>query len=284
MNSSQMQDYNREGLFPGPSESEEAFIRRAEFCLNLRKNWESLEQRDLPFEIDDAATKEILHHTAHKTEELYGIIPTWVPLFFSNYKLAPWLGGCAWIFQLTETSPTSAFLQLRSAFKRHPIYLGIYDRNELIAHELSHVGRMMYEEPRFEEFFAYQSSPSTFRRWIGPLFQSSKESFFFVLVLAMVLIANLALHSNVWINIIPVLLILMGLVRLSIRHNQMAKAHSKLKQFIHNHHHARHLLYRLTDKEIISFSKWTTEEIKKYINSEANTSFRWRFLISNYCN
>ena len=116
---------------------------------------------------------------------IYGFAPHWVPLFFSNYQLAPWHGGCAWIFQLNDNTPYAAFLQLRSAFRTQKRYLGMYERTELIAHEMAHIGRMMFEEPEFEEIIAFQSSTNRFRRFFGPLFRSSKESMLFVIVLGL---------------------------------------------------------------------------------------------------
>ena len=101
-------------------------------------------------DMKDRAFQAILDEASFKTKELYGIQPTWTPLFFNNYQLAPWHGGCAWIFQLTENAPTAALLQLRAPFRHQPTYLNLYRRDELIAHELSHVGRMMYQEPQFE--------------------------------------------------------------------------------------------------------------------------------------
>ena len=94
-------------------------------------------------------------------------------MIFSNERLAPWHGGCAWIFQFAEGLPTAALIQLRQVFSRQPTFLGIYHRDELLTHELVHVGRMKFEEPRFEELFAYETSTSAFRRWFGPLIQAS---------------------------------------------------------------------------------------------------------------
>ncbi len=195
--------YNREGLIPGPLENEEEFVKRALFCLNLKEELKKSSELDLPFNSIETSNDEILSDPFKTTLKLYGIAPSWVPLFFTNYQLAFWHGGCAWIFQLNNTTPFSALLQLRSNFTRKKKYLGLYERDELIAHEMSHVGRMLYEEPKFDELLAYQTSPSSFRRWFGPIAQSSRESFIFVLVLGVVLFTNLALHAFGWINFLP---------------------------------------------------------------------------------
>lgn len=42
---------------------------------------------------------------------------------------------------------------------------------------------MMYEEPKFEEILAFDSSTSVFRRFFGPIVKSSYESSIFILIL-----------------------------------------------------------------------------------------------------
>ena len=148
---SQWQEWNAQGFIPGPDESEKAFLERVAFCLSLEDHLVEIVGAQFPFEVNDLKSKEILENVLTMTQELYGIQPRWVPLFFSNYKLSLWHGGCAWIFQLNEETPTAAFLQLRACFRNSLNFLGIYQRKELIAHELAHVGRMLYQEPQFEE-------------------------------------------------------------------------------------------------------------------------------------
>src|ERR1700722_15718294 len=148
-------ELNSQGLIPGPDETEETFLSRAEYCLNLREKMsEKLQESPLSVFDKPSSVEEYLAPALQLTERLYQFAPAWIPLFFSNYKLAPWHGGCAWIFQTEEGTETAAFLQLRKAFAQKKSYLKIYARDELIAHELCHVGRMCFEEPRFEEILA----------------------------------------------------------------------------------------------------------------------------------
>lgn len=282
-------EWNRLGLIPGPDETEAALAERAAFCQNLEQHLVQKVGAELPFDLKDQSFKVLLEEVFPLTEELYGISPQWVPLFFSNHHLAPWHGGCAWIFQLDEESPTSAFLQLRARFRTSDSFLGIYHRKELIAHELAHVGRMLYQEPQFEEFFAYQSSQSKWRRWLGPIVQSSRESLFFILLLAIVIMADfatLSLGPNMamlawWIKLVPVVVVFLGLGRLFLRHRQIKKCLLKLKTLFDTAT-AHHLLYRLRDHEIKQFSKNTPSQIKNFIEESSNNSFRWQFLKNIY--
>lgn len=111
-------NYNQVGLIPGPQETEEKFYKRATYCLHLKNHITNMLSHELPFSFEDIhSTDGIMKKGCEKAEQLYDISPNWVPLFFSNYKLSFWQGGCAWIFQHQLNTPTSAFFQLRQQFR-----------------------------------------------------------------------------------------------------------------------------------------------------------------------
>jgi hypothetical protein len=276
--------WNQQGLIPGPEETKEDFEKRAHFCLNLQKHL--AEQANLPFTEDDH-DQNFLHEAFVKTQLLYGIAPTWTPVFFSNYQLTPWHAGCAWIFQIGENTPMAAFLQLRSQFRKKSTYLGLYQRSELMAHELAHVGRMLYQEPQFEEILAYRSSISPWRRWLGPIIQSSKESLFFILLLGLLIMTNLASMTlnytfMSWLNLLPLILITIALIRLSQRQRQFTDCLKKLEALYGSLQIAQHLIYRLSDKEIKFFAASNPLIIKNFIKQQLTHSFRWGFLHTIY--
>lgn len=278
--------WNQQGLIPGPNETEEAFLQRVIFCQNLKHEFLQWLGKELPFSEEDQTNQYVLEEAWPLTKELYGIAPTWVPLFFNNYQLAPWHGGCAWIFQFDPSSPTSAFLQLRKHFQTAALYLGIYQRKELIAHEIAHVGRMAYEEPQFEEIFAYQTSFSRWRQWLGPLFQSDKEtllfSFFLFIPLIVSMIFTLELKFAFMLFILPFAFLFFGLGRLYYRHQLLRDCQKNLEALYSNPSAARHLLYRLRDSEIREFAALPPTEIKAWIKARLPHSFRWQFLNTLY--
>ena len=286
-----IQHWNQQGLIPGPEETEIDFTKRTYFCLHLEQALMKQLEVELPFDMKDRAFQAILDEASFKTKELYGIQPTWTPLFFNNYQLAPWHGGCAWIFQLTENAPTAALLQLRAPFRHQPTYLNLYRRDELIAHELSHVGRMMYQEPQFEEILAYRTSCFLWRRWLGPIVQSSKESMFFILILAIIILTDFALMTlnkneayqlAVWLKLIPLALVGFALGRLGWRQWQFHRCLHQLAKIYHNSHIAQQVIYRLTDYEIRTFATLSPQQIRSFIQSHQSSSFRWKFLAQNY--
>lgn len=280
-------EWNQQGLIPGPDEGEESFIQRAEYSTNLKENL----GREVPLEFGDLDTKGILQEAYPTTQRLFDISPRWIPLFFSNHKLAPWHGGCAWIYQLGEDTPTTAFLQLRRAFRTTSHYLGIYERKELIAHEIAHVGRMVFEEPKFEEFFAYKTSDSWFRSYFGPIVQSAWESAIFLLVLLATVLLDFFLLSSghpdaidyvLWNKSIPIGLLFYSLVRLWWRHRQFSRCYAHLRKVCNDEQKAAAIMYRLTDHEITTFSASSSLQINSYFAEQAPQSLRLKLIKSIY--
>lgn len=263
------------GIIPGPGETEVEFKARAEYCLNLKQNIR--EYVDLKGEFAEGA---YLQEVAEVTQRLFDIRPEWCPLLFSNEKLLPWHGGCAWIFQNEETLTTGAFLQLRKAFAGSRRYLGIYERQELLAHESAHVGRMLFEEPKFEEIIAYKTAKTGFRRYFGPLIQAPWEALLFFVFLFMALF-YLIFFDSLLLTMLPAAWFLMGITRLVGRQNAFTRCLGKLSHLLKNAHAAHAVIYRLRDEEILRFSKMSSEEILRYVHAHQN-ELRWRAIYTIY--
>lgn len=283
----QLLKLNKIGLIPGPQESVEEFTRRADYCLHLKNHLSDELKTNLDAEI---APIDILEPATMTLSMKYDIAPHWIPLFFSNYRLPLWHGGCAWIYQMTEDSPTAALIQLRRKFEETKKYLGIYHRDELITHELCHVGRMKYQEPKYEEMLAYRTSEYSFRRLFGSLFQSSIESVIFLLIIFMLAVFDFFLISTdrhdaytmaLWLKAIPVALILAAITRLVHRRKTLEKCRKNLEA-VFGKKYAEAVLYRLTDDEITRFSKYNSEHIKAYANTQAAQELRWRVITAAY--
>jgi hypothetical protein len=283
-------ELDKRGLIPGPGESPMDFAERAQYCIDLESTIEQSLEGKVPFSEEDAHAPD-LGSAFERTESHYGIKPDWVPIYFSNAHLTPWHGGCAWIFQMDENSPTSAFLQVRKQFRSSDRYLGWLKRDEVLAHELAHVGRMTFEEPKFEEFLAYQSSSSSWRRWFGPILQATWESLLFVGVLLMILIVDIFLFwygdldsylKLMWLKLIPLGMIGAGVVRLIIRHQQLKKCRQSLSSLTPNPLTINAIIYRLTDEEIIAFGKMDKKALIDYMKREEENALRWRVITRGY--
>lgn len=276
--------WNRMGLVPGPEETEEMYLKRVEYCLQLKSD--IAEQMGLKNVLESTSelSEKLIHDVSSETKFLYDVIPSWCPILFTNYHLAPWHGGCAWIFKVSDDMPTGAFLQLRAIFAKQEKYF-FYPRQELVTHESAHVGRMLFEEPKFEEILAYRTSKSRLRRWLGAIFQTSWETAFVFFVLLINIFTdyiffgtdpNDFLHIDEWVDFFTVLLIGYGVIRLIIRQKQLQRCLNNLESILGSTEKANAVIYRLTDHEIITFSKSLPQAIINYAKQQ--TSFRWRLI------
>lgn len=278
-------EWNRLGLVPGPEEKEDAYVDRVRNCLTLKET----------LELDPSflknKTTDILNMPFEVAKQNFGIEPSWVPLVFGNKELLPWHGGCAWIFQMQENGPLGAFIQLRQPFLNSENYLGFYNRNEILSHEMSHVGRMAFNEPAFEEIIAYQSSNKAFTKWLGPIVESSTESVVFLLSLLMVLAVEGYLlfngefsHFGVFFGLLalPIAMVLYGLWRLFRKQNQFRRCLKILNIVLNDPQKAKSVIFRLTDEEIREFGKMSPEQIYHYARQEGSSSLRWRVLNAAY--
>lgn len=279
--------FNEAGLIPGPEESEERFLQRANHCLGLSALLFGSTKSEIPFGKEHLDSGAVLEDAIPIAKKLYDIQPAWIPIFFSDFQLAPWHGGCAWIFQLTEDGPLGAFLQLRHVFRSNAKYLGLYSRDELVAHELSHVGRMAFEEPRFEEVHAYRASHAKWRQWLGPVVQSARESMLFVLLLFLIFTLDVYLILTgqseaymhfFWLKAIPAALAVYALIRLWYRQRTFDKCLQNLTKALGEADKANGVLYRLTDQEIKEFATWSPQEIMDFASTQGPKSLRWRLL------
>jgi len=124
----------RRGFIPGPEEAEEAFLSRVENRPPLAlAEWESV--------------------TGHLLQQ-WGCAVDWVPITYARKRLLPWEGA--------------AFLSSPSAL---PHLVLKSSSPEILTHEAVHAARETFNEPLFEEFLAYSTSPTRWKRWLGPIFQ-----------------------------------------------------------------------------------------------------------------
>ena len=239
---------NQRGFFPGPEETEEEFKERVRTLKGAKT-----EGCERPRSLVDA---------------LFGFSPDWIPVEYSNTGLKLWEGAATWFEKGTVR------IQLRNGFKKG-VYLGIYRRDEVLAHELVHLSRMAFEEPKYEEVFAYLTSKSKLRRLVGALFRRPIESTLFV-ASAFLPLGALLLGSANWFPVlwcIPLFYFSFLTARLTLAQRALNKCMKVLGSVVEK---PLSLALRLADKEIALFARLKPEGIQSYIKDQ--TSFRWRFL------
>ena len=243
---------NRQGFIPGPFESEEDFSRRVE---SIKKNFE--EKNEIPPAHWD--------WVRFYLKEIFDFEPECLPAFYSNQGLRPWQGAATWI-----EGKNLSFVQLRKALKKGS-YLFFYRREEILAHEAVHAARSGFDEPKNEEFFAYMTSEKRWHKVLGPIVSRPWEIWPLFLCTILGVFSHLGyLAAAFWIGL--------GFARLIRQHRRLAKAFQQILKTVLDKKIARAILFRLTDSEILMFSKG--EKIEDYGNNQK--CLRWRLICLAY--
>ncbi|MDP1608345.1 MAG: hypothetical protein Q8L98_03410 [Chlamydiales bacterium] len=238
MNDNELFALNQQGFIPAPEESEEDFLQRVSAAKNFFASPDDFFQgmQKVPDLDWDWAR--------HRLKDLYDFQPFSAIAYYSNVKLTPWQAAASWIIDV-RPGPLCA-IQLRKRFNKGS-YLGLYSRDEILAHEAVHAARCAFNEPASEEFFAYFTSNVKWRRVLGPIVQRPWEVFFFF---GACLIG--AFLGSFWPAIS---LLAVAFIRLSRQHLKFRRAANTLSKAIAKPEHIRAVLFRLTDEEIKKLSQ-----------------------------
>lgn len=239
------------GFIPGPGESEEAFLSR------VARTKENFEKENRIPEAHWDWVREYL-------DQMFNVKPLYICAFYSNEKLAPWQGAASWI-----EGRTLSAIQLREGLRKGS-YLGLYRREEILAHEAVHGARSGFDENRCEEFFAYMTSEKKWRRVLGPILQRPWEVWPLLLTLGGGMFWPACYWgATVWMVI--------GFYRLIRQHSRLNRAARQILKRVGDERKTRAVLFRLTDREIELFAQG--KNIEEY--ARAQGCLRWR-VIRNY--
>ena len=184
------------GMPAGPGEDFAAYQQRLIGCeRQLREMERELAETgrtrlfgSIEVSADDRVPPELLREAAEITAPLYGFAARRCPGFFLSRDVGLLWGGC--LINDSEGAAPAVFF-LRSRFRSSERFF-IYNRRELQAHELCHLARQMLRDPELEEFFAYQTSPSRFRRYLGNCFVRQRDAFYFMVPALLLFAAQIA--------------------------------------------------------------------------------------------
>ena len=277
------------GFLPSHGESVENFFLRVEKILKIYHDFESeLEQHgesdvyDLHLRTSDRVPIEIIKEAEELTEQLYSFRTMHVPGFFLSRDVGLLWGGC---MICDPDYPLSIFL-IRGAFRNRQRWF-LYNRSELLAHELCHSMRQSLEEMTLEEFFAYQTSPSRLRRYLGNCFIREYDAVWFVIPSLLLVAVQLLQYSWLpWLPIWPFWPVALAypaflLIRNGISRYLVKRAQKKLIQFGVQRPLA--VLFRLDREEIrqIGLMK-CLEEFEQYVARRSERDFRWAILARRF--
>lgn len=277
------------GFLPRRGESAEQFFRRVETILGIHREFEAelaaageVGVYGLQLRSQDRIPDEIIGEAEEVTDRLYSFRTRHVPGFFLSCDVGLLWGGC---MICDPDHPLSVFL-IRGAFRKRQRWL-FYNRRELLAHELCHSMRQSLEEITLEEYFAYQTSPSRLRRYLGNCFIREYDAIWFVIPALLLLLAQVA--QSFWLPGLPVwpfwpvalaypafLLIRNGISRRLVK-----RAAKKLAAFGVEKPSA--VLFRLDRGEIRRIGAMERPgEFEQYAAERKESDFRWAILYARF--
>ena len=276
-------DYDGCGFLLGADESPEDFVKRLRLFQQNAQKLEDALLKDGKYDVegivvtsDERIPQKLFSNIAKHTWKLYRFRIDWVPGFFIDPSFSLLFGGCAFC---SYPDFFTMFI-IRRSFKTQEKWL-IYNRDELLAHELCHVARIALLSEEFEETFAYQTASSPFRKLIGGIFRRQTDSFLFLGVTFILLFAQIL--RTQWLHAIPIwpFWSLVGLVFvwLLARHALHCKRLNKARQHIaalFGEEDALPVMFRCTDAELHRFADTPPNSLKSWILEQ--TSLRWKII------
>ena len=277
---------DRAGFLPESGESAARFRSRVERIRDRQKKFLS----DLSaagrlsvldgIEVDASARipEEIVGEAGEVTEKLYGFSAHHVPGFFLSRDVGLLWGGC----MIADTEDLLSLFLIRGAFRSRQRWL-FYRRSELLAHELCHSMRQSLRDMELEEFFAYRTSPSPLRRYLGNCFIRPLDAVLFVFP-TLLLLASQVVQSFLWprLPVEPFWLLALAypaflLFRNQRSRNAVFRAARKLKRW--GVLSPMPVLFRCTAAEIRELGKIrSSAEFWNLVASRSSSSLRWSIL------
>lgn len=273
------------GFIPGRSESFDQFKSRLgrilaaveEFEREIGDRGEINVFGGLALRQDDRIAPEIVAEAASLTEQLYRFSIDWAPGFFLSKDIGLLWGGCA----IADTEKPLTIFLIRDSF-RHRRRWFIYDRRELLAHELCHTARGL-RDYKLEEFFAYQTAPSRLRRYLGNCFIKKYDALLFLLpVLLLLAVQMLQTFAGIMFPVWPFWIIALLyparlLIRNQLARNRFFRARKRLLNF--GFGAAAAILFRSTWDETGTIAGMKTrQEFLDFVDSAADHELRWKII------
>ncbi len=282
-------DLDARGFLCGLHETAEEYAARLKCLLKNAADLEKAladtgryEKEGMAFQAQDRIPPSFYRQVDGLCQRLYAFSIDWVPGFFLDPSFSFLFGGCAYYY----LPDFFALFIIRRSFKRQERWL-IYNRKELLAHELCHVARIALNSNRFEEDFAYRTASSPLRRFIGGIFHHERDSFLFLGSVFLMLAAQIL--RTFWLPQLPIWPFWSGIgavvAWLVLRHLNQAscsrRALLKLRPCFGDR--AEAVLFRCGDDEIPRIAAMATpQECETWCRQQATTVLRWKVILHRF--
>lgn len=266
-----LEAFDQKGWIPGPSEGEKAYLARVKALEHFFSY--------PPETVDHFLTDRDWEAANRRVEALYDCAPDWIVAHYSNDQLSFFQGAATWIVR--EKEVRIPLIQLKEKFESGSLFK-FYGRDEVLAHEAVHAVRMQFDEPKFEEIFAYRTSTRWWRRFLGPLFEKPWEAYLFIALLFVPIacevleIIDRAVPFCLYLRFVPLAYFAWLLSRLLFYRFVLARALKKMDKGLKNPEKKWAAVLRLTDREIFQFAFSRNEKLRTFV--EGDKTPRWALL------
>ena len=285
-------ELDRSGFLPLPGESAPAFLARfqqseetfARFEEELKEAGSARVFDEFQVSESDRIPLKVMEEAAGKTRALYGFENRRVPGFFLSGKVGALWGGC----MIGDPDNGFAVMLLRSSFRERAKWY-IYERAELVAHELCHAMRQSLGDVKLEEYFAYQTSSSFLRRTFGNCFIRELDAILFILP-ALLLLGVTVLREfgrmsfplwPFWLlaGVYPVFLLVRNFLSVRV----VRRAEKKLRGF--GVGTPRAVLFRATFEELRALGALkSADDFQNFLHVMREKELRWAIMWINFFN
>lgn len=245
---------NQLGFICFPEETEKDFVVRKRFLKNFKTTHQTF--------IED----EKLSNIDFFDKEL-DLSVNW--LLIKKGKVPFWEMGRTWDVFLEDQAVS--YIEYSSHFEKNLA--------NLLRHEVIHVVRQGFREPIFEEILAFATDKSPIRKFWGPLFRRPFEVY---VVLTWFLCGFIFSIFGFFVNAFFVSYVLSFFFlsfRLFFNQNAFKNGLKTIKKVFKTEDPLK-IAIRLTDQEILFFSKNSSQRVLEYIKSQ--NSLRWTQIRSAY--
>ena len=235
---------------------------------------------DIERRVDDF----LLEDSRKITDEMYGFRVEHIPGFFLSRSVGPLWGGCL----IGDPDIDLAVFFLRDAFREREKWL-FYSRTELGAHELCHSARYAINDPELEEFFAYRTSASMLRRYLGNCFIRDIDAVLFVLpalLLPLAQFLQMMFFPQLWV--FPFWMIALAYPGYLLFRNQRARnLVGRARRVLESCGVAQcwAVLFRMNSSEIAELGKiQEREQFEEYVKNKSAQELRWQVIEKRFIN
>lgn len=230
----------------------------------------------------DLIPEELTSEVEELTDNLYGFKVKHVAGFFLSGTVGLLWGGCL----IGDPDTNFSVFLLRNGFKNKKRWL-FYNRTELMAHELCHSVRQVLEEHTLEEYFAYQTSPSALRRYLGNCFIRELDAILFIIPALLLFVAEL-LHTLVWPNMHMIYFWILALLYPCYLFIRNAKARRCVKKAAKNLQliglsNVNAVLFRCTRTELEEIGRCKGKlELEELLQRYQENQLRWQVTLYRF--